>query len=97
MCRSRHREGDAVRPARTRVLSSCTLDGVFILSIIEKLPPGSSHSGAPVALITGVPAGSTQDVASVVLVRVAPEVWLSTAMSNGPPIACVDVFLTVIR
>ena len=67
-----------------------------MLSVVEKLAPGSSHSGAPVALVTGLPAGSAQDAAPVGLVRVTPEGKLSTAISNGPPIACGEVFLTVI-
>jgi hypothetical protein len=48
------------------------VDGALILSVVEKLAPGSSHSGVPVALTTGLPAGSAQDVAPVALVRVAP-------------------------
>ena len=72
------------------------MDAVLILSVVEKLAPGSSHSGAPVALTTGLPAGSVQDVAPLAWVRATPGGRLSTAISNGPPIACVEVFLTVI-
>jgi len=77
-------------------LSPCIADVVLILIVVEKLAPGRSHSGAPVTFITGLPAGSAQDAAPVALIRVAPEVKLSTAISNGPPIACVELFVTVI-
>jgi hypothetical protein len=72
------------------------VEGVLRLSVVEKLPPGGSQSGAPAAFTTGLPAGSAQDVAPVALVSAPPEGRLSTAISKGPPIAWVEVFLTVI-
>jgi hypothetical protein len=84
-----YREADAACPARTRILSSGIADVDLILSVVEKLAPGSSHSGAPAALTTGLFADSPHDVSPVELARVTPEFRLSTAISNGPPIACV--------
>ena len=66
------------------------------VSVAVKEAPGASQSGAPVDRTNGLPAGKAHDVAPVALVRVAPDVRLSTAISNGAPMACEEVFLTVI-
>ncbi len=71
-------------------------EGAVNVRVAVKAAPGASQSGAPVDRINGLPAGKAHDVAPVALVSVAPDVRLSTAMSNGAAMPCEEVFLTVI-
>ena len=73
-----------------------SFEGDVNVRAVVKEAPGASHSGAPADRIKGVPVGEAHEVVPVALVRVAPGVRLSKAMSNGEPIACDDVFLTLI-
>src|SRR6266478_4543906 len=85
-----------VEPLRTRALKRIAFEGAVNMSVAVKEAPGASQSGAPVDRINGLPAGKAHDVAPVALVSVAPDVRLSTAISNGAPMPCEEVFLTVI-
>jgi hypothetical protein len=93
---SRAEDYRAAEPLRTRALKRTASEGAVNVSVAVKEAPGASQSGAPVDRINGLPAGKAHDVAPVAFVRVAPDVRLSTAMSNGAPMACEEVFLTVI-
>ena len=70
-------------------------DAVNVRAAVKEAP-GASQSGALVDRIKGLPAGEAHEVVPVALVRVAPGVRLSKAISNGAPMACDEVFLTVI-
>jgi hypothetical protein len=82
-------------PPITRALKRISFEGAENVRAAVKEAPGASQSGAPADRIKGLPAGDAHEVAPVALVRVAPGVRLSKAISNGAPMACDEVFLTV--
>src|SRR2546422_428717 len=72
-------------PLRTRASKRIAFEGAVNVSVAVKEAPGASQRGAPVDRINGLPAGKAHDVAPVELVRGAPDVRLSPAISNCAP------------
>ena len=79
-----------------RGVKRIAFEGAVSVSLTVTEPPGASHSGASVDRINGLRAGNAHEVAPVALVSVAPGVKSSKAISKGAPIACDEVFVTVI-